>query len=423
MLAESRRAAIVDLLRSAGSVTVGELEERFGISSMTARRDLADLERQGLARRTHGGAVLPAISAHEDSFVARVETRAGGQAGARAGRRRDARPAPERLPGLLVDRVLRRPAHPRGGPAADDHHQQPPGHGAGRHEREPERRAHRRGRLAAPPDAVLRRPVRRPHRARALRRPPLPVGQGRHPRRRAHRRRPARGRGQGDDDRARRRGLPADRRLQAPGARPERHRPRRRPGRRLRLRGEARARWPRCAPPAPTSAPSSEVGHERRRRPRSSRCATPSKSYGAVRARARRARIALRPGEVRAPGRRERRRQVDASSAAGRRHAAATPAASCVDGEPVDFHGPADARDAGIAVIYQEPTLFPDLSVAENVMMGRQPLSARPPDRPARPARRRSRACSTASASGSTPTGRCAASRSPTSRSSRSPRR
>ena len=27
----------------------------------------------------------------------------------------------------------------------------------------------------------------------------------------------------------------------------------------------------------------------------------------------------------------------------------------------------ADARDAGIAVIYQEPTLFPDLSVAENV--------------------------------------------------------
>ena len=67
MLAESRRAAIVDLLRSSGSVTVGQLEDRFGISSMTARRDLADLERQGLARRTHGGAVLPAISAHEDS--------------------------------------------------------------------------------------------------------------------------------------------------------------------------------------------------------------------------------------------------------------------------------------------------------------------------------------------------------------------
>ncbi|MGA6168011.1 sugar ABC transporter ATP-binding protein [Amycolatopsis magusensis] len=45
-----------------------------------------------------------------------------------------------------------------------------------------------------------------------------------------------------------------------------------------------------------------------------------------------------------------------------------------IDGEPSRFSGPADARDAGIAVIYQEPTLFGDLSVAENVFMGRQPL-------------------------------------------------
>ena len=44
-----------------------------------------------------------------------------------------------------------------------------------------------------------------------------------------------------------------------------------------------------------------------------------------------------------------------------------------LDGQPVVFHGPADARDAGVAVIYQEPTLFPDLSVAENIFMGRQP--------------------------------------------------
>nr|WP_062339755.1 sugar ABC transporter ATP-binding protein [Herbidospora sakaeratensis] len=44
-----------------------------------------------------------------------------------------------------------------------------------------------------------------------------------------------------------------------------------------------------------------------------------------------------------------------------------------LDGEPVEFHGPADARAAGVAVIYQEPALFPDLSVAENVFMGRHP--------------------------------------------------
>jgi rhamnose transport system ATP-binding protein len=45
-----------------------------------------------------------------------------------------------------------------------------------------------------------------------------------------------------------------------------------------------------------------------------------------------------------------------------------------LDGQPLVLHGPADARAAGIAVIYQEPALFPDLSVAENIFMGRQPL-------------------------------------------------
>jgi rhamnose transport system ATP-binding protein len=46
------------------------------------------------------------------------------------------------------------------------------------------------------------------------------------------------------------------------------------------------------------------------------------------------------------------------------------------DGEPVVLDGPAAAIAAGIAIIYQEPTLFPDLSVAENIFMGRQPLRA-----------------------------------------------
>src|SRR5689334_2423787 len=45
-----------------------------------------------------------------------------------------------------------------------------------------------------------------------------------------------------------------------------------------------------------------------------------------------------------------------------------------LDGRPVAFGGPAEAQAAGVAVIYQEPTLFPDLSVAENIFIGRQPL-------------------------------------------------
>jgi rhamnose transport system ATP-binding protein len=44
-----------------------------------------------------------------------------------------------------------------------------------------------------------------------------------------------------------------------------------------------------------------------------------------------------------------------------------------IHGREIEFKSPAQARQAGIAVIYQEPTLFPDLSVAENIYMGRQP--------------------------------------------------
>ncbi|GAB7052991.1 sugar ABC transporter ATP-binding protein [Catenuloplanes indicus] len=44
-------------------------------------------------------------------------------------------------------------------------------------------------------------------------------------------------------------------------------------------------------------------------------------------------------------------------------------------GTDVAFGSPADAKAAGIAVIYQEPTLFPDLSVAENIAMGNAPLT------------------------------------------------
>ena len=99
-----------------------------------------------------------------------------------------------------------------------------------------------------------------------------------------------------------------------------------------------------------------------------------SKSYGAVLA-VREASIALRPGEVRA---------LVGENGAGkstivRLLAGVTRPDSgsvLVDDEPVELHGPADARDAGVAVIYQEPTLFPDLSVAENVMMGRQPRTS-----------------------------------------------
>ena len=42
-------------------------------------------------------------------------------------------------------------------------------------------------------------------------------------------------------------------------------------------------------------------------------------------------------------------------------------------GQEVAFSSPRDALDAGIAVIYQELNLVPDMSVAENLLLGHMP--------------------------------------------------
>ena len=44
-----------------------------------------------------------------------------------------------------------------------------------------------------------------------------------------------------------------------------------------------------------------------------------------------------------------------------------------VNGQAVHFHRPHDAIAQGIALIHQEPLTFPDLNVAENIFIGRQP--------------------------------------------------
>jgi DeoR/GlpR family transcriptional regulator of sugar metabolism len=74
LLPDERRRLIGQRLREQGSVAVADLEAEFRISAMTVRRDLLTLERQGVARRTHGGAVLPGLSSHEDSFYQRLES-------------------------------------------------------------------------------------------------------------------------------------------------------------------------------------------------------------------------------------------------------------------------------------------------------------------------------------------------------------
>jgi len=68
-----RRRLILEMLRQSGSVTVDQVQEQFGVSSMTARRDLGMLGDWGHLRRIHGGAVLTGSALGEQPFRTRVE--------------------------------------------------------------------------------------------------------------------------------------------------------------------------------------------------------------------------------------------------------------------------------------------------------------------------------------------------------------
>ncbi len=71
---QERLKQILDLLHTQGRVSVSELSERFGVSAVTIRNDLATLEQQGRLLRTHGGAMLgPGLSNEPLAFAQRKD--------------------------------------------------------------------------------------------------------------------------------------------------------------------------------------------------------------------------------------------------------------------------------------------------------------------------------------------------------------
>ncbi len=46
-----------------------------------------------------------------------------------------------------------------------------------------------------------------------------------------------------------------------------------------------------------------------------------------------------------------------------------------LDGEEIRFHNPMEARAGGVLAVYQDPKLFPNLDIAENVFMGIHPVT------------------------------------------------
>jgi DeoR family fructose operon transcriptional repressor len=99
--AEERQQTIAGLVADRGRVAVTALAEEFGVTTETVRRDLAALERAGMLRRVHGGAVPTGALTY-------VETALGERHGTRSEQKRKiAATALDLLPGaggsLLLD--------------------------------------------------------------------------------------------------------------------------------------------------------------------------------------------------------------------------------------------------------------------------------------------------------------------------------
>ena len=72
MLRVQRRQEILNAVRS-GTSHVGDLAAAFGVSEMTVRRDLRDLERDGKLTRVHGGAITSGEPSFAEVVVERLD--------------------------------------------------------------------------------------------------------------------------------------------------------------------------------------------------------------------------------------------------------------------------------------------------------------------------------------------------------------
>ena len=69
---DPRRQQMLNLLEETGTLNVGELADRFGVSLVTVRKDLDELGAEGLLDRTFGGAVFSHRSRFNRSFLQRA---------------------------------------------------------------------------------------------------------------------------------------------------------------------------------------------------------------------------------------------------------------------------------------------------------------------------------------------------------------
>ena len=73
MLTLERQEEILDILNKNKSATVEDLAAELFVSGATIRRDLRAMEKQGLIKRSHGGAMPFKSSAEESAFAIREQ--------------------------------------------------------------------------------------------------------------------------------------------------------------------------------------------------------------------------------------------------------------------------------------------------------------------------------------------------------------
>ncbi len=74
MIADDRKKQILDIITQSGNVRVAELSQLFGVSEVTIRNYLIDMEKKGLVSRVHGGAVISYKPYYNMSLNQRLET-------------------------------------------------------------------------------------------------------------------------------------------------------------------------------------------------------------------------------------------------------------------------------------------------------------------------------------------------------------
>jgi DeoR/GlpR family transcriptional regulator of sugar metabolism len=72
LLAAERKMKIVEYVRQHQAASVAALAMEFNVHEATIRRDLAEVEQEGLLKRTHGGVIVEQLTKNEPSFNERT---------------------------------------------------------------------------------------------------------------------------------------------------------------------------------------------------------------------------------------------------------------------------------------------------------------------------------------------------------------